>query len=567
MAEDPVALPLPATSAVPGPPAHLRDHDTTIPPPLATSPAPLPPEPEPEPSPPTPATQTTTSNPSEVPLSSTATSTEQPNPPQESTQAPIAPQEPLPAQGPSPTPQPEPSMEPTPQPVPTQGPTEESASTPDPRPAQVSASALDSPQTPSPIQDPAAVPGPGFAPAPMPPGMSEFPPQPMESGAIAKDPRSVKGTNLPSSAPPLVVAAPLPAPTASLSEAKPAPELSPDAEPKPAINPSPKVEAKPVTENPPKVKPIPAELQSKASEVLLPSIRAHLSSSKMPAQPSNASPSEPVPARASELPNFASPPAPSDPIALKSGNAGEGQGTWVPLPNAAKRRAGNKAVTLRDAINEAPVARPESNGPVEDDQVEPVPHVVQSGENFWTISRLYYGAGRYYLALWKANRRLVPDDPKNLRVGMTIRIPPPEALDRSLIKPPASSQSPSPSPTTPMRKMSRSVPSDDPPDPPTRRTSEVELALPVADPLSESDEPPTEEPDAEHESRYKARRPVYKVRPYETLRSIARDTLGDSRRASELFELNQDVIDDPNRLTPGQLIELPEDARLGRRTR
>lgn len=67
--------------------------------------------------------------------------------------------------------------------------------------------------------------------------------------------------------------------------------------------------------------------------------------------------------------------------------------------------------------------------------------------------------------------------------------------------------------------------------------------------------------------RYRPRRPVYKVRPYDTLRSIARDTLDDSRRADEILELNEEIIDNPRHLIPGQIIELPEDARIGRRER
>ena len=63
-----------------------------------------------------------------------------------------------------------------------------------------------------------------------------------------------------------------------------------------------------------------------------------------------------------------------------------------------------------------------------------------------------------------------------------------------------------------------------------------------------------------------ANRPVYKVRPYDTLRSIARDTLGDARRAGEILELNRDLIDDPTHLIAGQLIELPEDADTRRAT-
>ncbi len=63
-------------------------------------------------------------------------------------------------------------------------------------------------------------------------------------------------------------------------------------------------------------------------------------------------------------------------------------------------------------------------------------HVVKTGENFWTIARYYYGTGRYYKALWAANRDRV-EAPDRLVVGMTVTIPPVGALDRSLVDPPA----------------------------------------------------------------------------------------------------------------------------------
>ena len=56
------------------------------------------------------------------------------------------------------------------------------------------------------------------------------------------------------------------------------------------------------------------------------------------------------------------------------------------------------------------------------------------------------------------------------------------------------------------------------------------------------------------------RRPTYKVKAHETLRSIARDTLGDPHRYREILELNRDAIDDPNRLAAGTSLTLPEDA-------
>jgi nucleoid-associated protein YgaU len=202
---------------------------------------------------------------------------------------------------------------------------------------------------------------------------------------------------------------------------------------------------------------------------------------------------------------------------------------------------------------------------VESEQVEPIPHVVESGENFWTISRLHYGSGRYYKALWKANSQLV-SAPDRLVVGMTIRIPPPEQLDRNLIEPPRANRSPSAAGST-LRRTSQALPRGGRAGTGATRSSEVELALPVADPLVDREPKPSSDPDPAPETRLRPRRVVHKVLPHETLRSIARDTLGDSHRFEEILELNRDVVDDPYNLVPGQVLELPEDAKVGRRAR
>ena len=58
--------------------------------------------------------------------------------------------------------------------------------------------------------------------------------------------------------------------------------------------------------------------------------------------------------------------------------------------------------------------------------------------------------------------------------------------------------------------------------------------------------------------------PVHVVRRYETLRSIARDRLGDSHRVDEIIELNRDRIPETNQLTQGQRLLLPSDATPAR---
>jgi nucleoid-associated protein YgaU len=258
-----------------------------------------------------------------------------------------------------------------------------------------------------------------------------------------------------------------------------------------------------------------------------------------PSPPAPAAPINPPPAPGaqSDLPRSATPSGAAD------GPAADGE--WVRIPNA------GKAALLRndDQLDSTSSGASAPSGPssrsapsLAEDVIEPVRHVVQHGENFWTIARRYYGSGRYYKALWAANRTQV-DAPEKLVVGMTIRVPPLEALDRALVVAPPRTSAP------PFRP---------------RAAGEIPLMLPVRSPITERAD--VDEDDAEARPP-KPHYPTYRVKPRDTLRSIARDTLGNPRRASEILEMNRDTIDDPHRLTVGQVLVLPEDARLGRRTR
>jgi outer membrane protein, multidrug efflux system len=63
----------------------------------------------------------------------------------------------------------------------------------------------------------------------------------------------------------------------------------------------------------------------------------------------------------------------------------------------------------------------------------PYAHTVRGGENFWTISLLYYRSSRYGKALWAANKNAFPDFDR-LAVGDKILIPPVNQLDPALIE-------------------------------------------------------------------------------------------------------------------------------------
>jgi outer membrane protein, multidrug efflux system len=63
----------------------------------------------------------------------------------------------------------------------------------------------------------------------------------------------------------------------------------------------------------------------------------------------------------------------------------------------------------------------------------PYTHTVRAGENFWTISLLYYRSGRYGKALWAANKNTVPALDR-LACGDRIIIPPVNQLDPALFE-------------------------------------------------------------------------------------------------------------------------------------
>jgi nucleoid-associated protein YgaU len=284
------------------------------------------------------------------------------------------------------------------------------------------------------------------------------------------------------------------------------------------------------------------------------------------------------------------------------------------LPRVSPRGARQQSGTAQRSTAGSGLEQQLKGGP-QAGRVDSVPHIVERGENFWTISRLYYDSGRYHRALWKANSQKYPDI-SVLHVGDTIMIPPVEDLDPDYILPPrsqASSALPAAQPgqnrrglanprdeTDESSESSAPISSRRPPASNARSNrgssstdaglvrrssrTDSELDLPVADSGFRPDQTfnrggrrldladhdagrDNGEPETRTAARPRTsasvspRRPVYKVRQNDTVRSIARDTLDDSRRADEILELNRALVDDPNHLIVGQILELPDDAR------
>ena len=103
----------------------------------------------------------------------------------------------------------------------------------------------------------------------------------------------------------------------------------------------------------------------------------------------------------------------------------------------------------------------------------PYTHTVRSGENFETISLLYYRSGRYRKALWAANKNAVPAFDR-LNVGDKIIIPRPDQLDPALIE-----EVPAPAPPRGPAGGARRQTGDRPPAPAAAPATTRKLAWPV----------------------------------------------------------------------------------------
>ena len=432
-------------------------------------------------------------------------------------------------------------------PVPTPAPISTPAPTPGPDPSTPSPGATPKAELPGerPPPEPATLPRaegepskpilPGDLPLSTPmdvtPTPPVTPPPPPDSGPNklpdipkeAKDPLPLPVDPAPT--PPTAVPAPSTTPAVDpfpIPETKPSPPEPKPVEPPIFVAPpvvTPPVVAPPVAPTP---QPMPVEPKPEASP-LVPSVKAP--------------PLDPVPAAEASTATAAASTLGAGWVIIKSGGKrGPGTGTIVSTPADAPSDAPSDPPRVVDG----PRVRDDVEAP---DQVQPALHKVQPGENFWTISKTFYGSGDYYQALWAANRRQVPKIDE-LYVGTVLRVPPIEALDRSKV---VRSKTNDPNASTTSQTTARKA----------DLARKVELAAPVRPRPSRVEADLDDQP----------RRPTYTVKAHETLRSIARDTLDDPKRDREIFSLNRDLLGDSNDLTPGTTLTLPADAIIGRRVR
>ncbi len=198
-------------------------------------------------------------------------------------------------------------------------------------------------------------------------------------------------------------------------------------------------------------------------------------------------------------------------------------------------------VAQANLVSSRPYRAPKVAAPVQETQPALRRHLVRPGEDFSAIARHYYGSPRLARALWWANRQTVAW-PGALVAGTRIIIPPIEQLGGSSAR----------------TRSARSATLDPQVQPASQDQSAERLlgsrsANPVV-PASDQEHP------ASDASLPEDGFAIHVVQPRETLRSIARDRLGDSRRFQEIAELNRDLATN-GRILPGMRLLLPRDVR------
>jgi nucleoid-associated protein YgaU len=144
-------------------------------------------------------------------------------------------------------------------------------------------------------------------------------------------------------------------------------------------------------------------------------------------------------------------------------------------------------------------------------------HVVQPGDNFWSISQRKYGTGRYFQALAAHNQHRIPD-PVKMKPGTTISLPPEEEL---------------------IRRYPHLIPKPGP------------------------SEPGAADPRAVQRGEFLVGQDgqlLYRIGAGDTLSGIAQKYLGRSSRWMQILEMNRDVLKDGNSLKVGGVLRLPADA-------
>ena len=174
-------------------------------------------------------------------------------------------------------------------------------------------------------------------------------------------------------------------------------------------------------------------------------------------------------------------------------------------------------------------------------------YTVQEGDSYWNISKKVYGTAKYFQVLADHNRKTIAD-PQKMKTGVVIQTPDAAVLQARL------KTVPRPSPTALAGRIETSGRAD--------RSGSAGSAG-SASSASESvvvsrRETKANEPSGIlfNEQGY----PMFKIGETDTLTSIASDHLGRVSRWQQIYNMNRDQLQSPDKLQIGMLLKLPADA-------
>ncbi|QDT89734.1 LysM peptidoglycan-binding domain-containing protein [Gimesia algae] len=148
-------------------------------------------------------------------------------------------------------------------------------------------------------------------------------------------------------------------------------------------------------------------------------------------------------------------------------------------------------------------------------------YVVQNGENFWTISKKLYGTGRYFQLLAQINKSRV-SDPRKMKPGLKLIAPDQAAIE-------ARYQA--------SHKATQTIVSEFAGNKAVRKSGKPSGFFISSD-----------------------GQPMYRVGGNDTLTDISQKHLGRSSRWYQIYQINRQRLQNPNKLQIGTELQLPYDA-------
>ena len=160
-------------------------------------------------------------------------------------------------------------------------------------------------------------------------------------------------------------------------------------------------------------------------------------------------------------------------------------------------------------------------------------YTVQQGDSFWTISKKVYGSGRYWQKLADYNHEQVPN-PDRMRTGAIISIPDPAAFGASRATVPSVGS------TIPVESI-----------------ASIESANRIDTTASSADTGGSTSGGIFFNAQGY---PMYRIGGQDTLTTIAAKHLGRASRWKQIYHMNREELQTPDKLQIGLVLQLPADA-------